>query len=259
MPYVMPTRRWPTLPPPRVRMVTRRSGRRPVGLGAASWGATKGTPAAEAFMRGQADAFSSWYQPGQGDCKGITSVKATLAATGSKVAGAVGSSLITAAGAAAPSSALVSFAAVAGPAALVIAPVLAVFAAIWGHHAMAVARERNALCVAVPAAREALGAIGAAVRSGLNSPAEGIAALDRLEADFASAVAQIVKSCECYPQAGCRGNAACGMKMGLHYLADQMRAEFSTMPQNALLTSGAGWQGLLPWAAAAGVAYAVLG
>jgi hypothetical protein len=79
----------------------------------------------------------------------------------------------------------------------------AVWGAIFGAHAAAVAKEQQVECAAVPAANDSLLAINQAVQNGTLTPAEGIQALQTLQSQFNSTIASIVKNSASQCNAGC--------------------------------------------------------
>src|SRR5437660_887579 len=78
-----------------------------------------------------------------------------------------------------------------------------IFSAIFGHHKKQVARERQVLCAAVPAANESLRVIETAIQNGQIAPPQAIAFLDELFNQFQGAVSAIIKSDATHCNAAC--------------------------------------------------------
>jgi len=78
-----------------------------------------------------------------------------------------------------------------------------IFSAIFGHHKKQVARERQVLCAAVPAANESLRVIETAIQNGQIAPPQAIAYLDELFNQFQGAVSAIIKSDATHCNAAC--------------------------------------------------------
>jgi len=81
--------------------------------------------------------------------------------------------------------------------------VSSIFTAIFGHHKKQVARERQVLCAAVPAANESLRVIETAIQNGQIAPPQAIAYLDELFNQFQGAVSAIIKSDATHCNAAC--------------------------------------------------------
>jgi hypothetical protein len=84
-----------------------------------------------------------------------------------------------------------------------VGALVGLFEAIFAHHAQAVAKEEQVLCASVPAANDSLTAIEQAVAAGTMTPAQGIAALQQLQREFANAVSSIIKDDETHCNAAC--------------------------------------------------------
>src|SRR5437899_3923885 len=80
---------------------------------------------------------------------------------------------------------------------------ITIFVAIFAHHKQQVARERQVLCAAVPAANESLRVIETAIQNGQIAPAQGIAFLDELFNQFQGAIGAILKSDSTHCNAAC--------------------------------------------------------
>src|SRR5437660_3212729 len=80
---------------------------------------------------------------------------------------------------------------------------ITVFGAIFAHHKKQVARERQVLCAAVPAANETLRVIETAIQQGQIAPAQAIAYLDDLFNQFQGAIGAILKSDSTHCNAAC--------------------------------------------------------
>jgi hypothetical protein len=177
----------------------------------------------------------------------ITNLSASVTsslATGAASAAAAGASSAAAAGA---SSSPGMFAALApaAPFLIVGAVVLGVVAAIFAHHAKAVAAEQSTMCAAVPAANEGLAWIDAEFQAGRMAKPDAIAALDSLLQNFTQYVRPVMK------ESGTRQcNLACGYNRALTAIVTKKRAEYAEAPDAVLasILSGDGWKGLLPWA-----------
>lgn len=103
----------------------------------------------------------------------------------------------------------------------------AIFNAIFGHHAAAVARDQKIICAVVPAASDSLTAIDQAVQSGTLSPADAMAALDQLLASFKSQVAAIIKN----DSSHC--NAACVWVKQLTAIVAKKKADYADLGQSS--------------------------
>lgn len=148
------------------------------------------------------------------------------------------------------------FAGASGPAApfLVVAGIgLAIFGALWKHHAQQVAKETAINCAATPAANEALRTIDNAVRSGQITPQQGIAALDQLYSDFRATVAPVFR------QSSTACNWACGATGMLAAIITKWKSQYAEMQAAQPVTPAqfAGKPPWLPWAVAAGLIYAL--
>jgi hypothetical protein len=98
------------------------------------------------------------------------------------------------------------FGAYAGPAApfvLIAGGIATLFGAIFGHHAQAVAKERQVICAAVPAAQDSLSAIDGAVQNGTITPEQAQQALDSLLSSFTATVKAITKNSSSQCNAAC--------------------------------------------------------
>jgi hypothetical protein len=80
------------------------------------------------------------------------------------------------------------------PFTLGISALIGLFPLFFAHHAAAVAKEQKIVCASVPAAANYLEQIEATVSSGIQTPAQGIAALKSLLSDFTSNVSSIMKN-----------------------------------------------------------------
>lgn len=108
--------------------------------------------------------------------------------TGLSVAG------VTTAAALAPITAGISIA---------IAGIVAIFSAIFNHHAAAVAKEQATECAVVPAVNNYLNIIQQAVADGTATPQQGIQALQSLQSEAQSQLASIMKNNASQCNAGC--------------------------------------------------------
>jgi hypothetical protein len=197
------------------------------------------------------------YDPGSGGCANVTlGAKAIITSGGKQAAGILlkigavsGNPIVLAAGAAAEVASIV-------------------FSAIFGHHAKAVARERSILCAAVPAANQTLVAVDEAIAGGQFSPQNGIDALNAMVASFGQEVASIQHGADPTSRGEC--NAACVMLSQLRAIVARKISLYQDMiapPQPAALPGAAVPSGgaivsggsVLPWAAAALVAFLILG
>jgi hypothetical protein len=134
------------------------------------------------------------FNPGQ--CSGVSAggnIKIIQSASGLALTGV--SMGLTAAGA-------VTAAALA-PFTLGISALIGLFPLFFAHHAAAVAKERQVICAAVPAAANYLQQIQAAVSAGLATPQQAIQALQSLLADFTSEVSSIMKNSASSCNAAC--------------------------------------------------------
>jgi hypothetical protein len=157
-------------------------------------------------------------------CTGVNVQNAQIARAAAGVAGSVSGLVLSIEG-------MASAIPIAGA---IIGGGLAIYNAIFSHHAAAVAKEQQVVCAAVPAANTALSAIIQAVQAGTITPQQGIASLQQLYQDFSATVQPILKS----DASHC--NAACGWRWQLcsivMYLSSQWEAA-------AASPSGAGLPG----------------
>ena len=93
--------------------------------------------------------------------------------------------------------------AIAGPITAGASLLVGLFASILSHHAAAIAKERQVICAAVPAASDSLKAIYQAVAAGTITPQQGIDALSHLLESFQQAVAPIIKMDDSHCNAAC--------------------------------------------------------
>jgi len=169
------------------------------------------------------------YIPGTNECAaasgggGVSNVQlaqvgGSLALTGINIAAATSAAVGAAIGAAL------------GPATLGISAIIGLFPLLFGHHAAAVKKEQSILCSAVPAANNYLQIIDQGVQQGKATPAQGVAALNSLYNDFASAVAPIRQGTS-VSAGGC--NAACVMQAQLAAIIAKKAAQYQAMPAPA--------------------------
>lgn len=144
----------------------------------------------------------------------------------------------------------------AAPFLLAGAVVLGVVSAIFAHHAKAVAKEQSTMCAAVPGANDALAWIDSEFKAGHMSKASASAALDELYSNFTQYITPVMKN----SGDGRKCNLACGYQKVLQAIVAKKKAEYAEAPDSvvAAILSGEGWQGILPWAAAAVAAWVVL-
>jgi len=90
-----------------------------------------------------------------------------------------------------------------GAATLGLGAALTVFTVIYSHHKKQVAKERQVLCAAVPAANESLRVIETAIQNGQIAPAQAIAYLDDLFNQAQGAFGAIIKSDATHCNAAC--------------------------------------------------------
>lgn len=187
---------------------------------------------------------------------------ATAAGVAAGVTGAVvpGISIVSSTGAVvgtastAPAG-LVAGLAAAGPFLLVGAVILGVVAAIFAHHAKAVALEQSTLCGAIPGANDALAWIDSEFYAGRISKPNAAVALDELLRNFDKYVQPILKD----TGNGKVCNYACGTRRTLTAIVAKKKAEYADAPDSILAAITSGSMGeILPWAAAAAVALMVM-
>jgi hypothetical protein len=171
--------------------------------------------------------------------------KALITNLTSSIAGSVGTAA-AAAGATAGSTSIFAALAPAAPFLIIGAVALGVVAAIFAHHAKAVAQEQTTLCAAVPAANEALAWIDAEFAAGRMAKADASAALDTLYSNFLNYVGSVMKD----TGDGKKCNYACGASRTLQAIVAKKKAQIAEAPDAMLATilNGDGWKGLLPWA-----------
>jgi hypothetical protein len=140
--------------------------------------------------------------------------------------GCTGVSVLKPALTATASGLLLKFGPSAGPAApflIAAGAVLKVFSFIFAHHAAAVARERQVICAAVPAAQTSLQVIDQAVQAGQATPQIGSASLDQLLSDFSQQVSSIIK------MSPSQCNAACVWTKMLTAIVAKKKADYADL------------------------------
>jgi hypothetical protein len=163
------------------------------------------------------------YIPGTGECSAVSSSAMLKPA------------LLTAGGGFSLKFAPAAFAAgpVVGAAVVAIGALADVFGAISAHHAAAVKKEQSTLCVAVPAANQALQVIDEAVQGGQATPQQGIDALNSLLSGFLSNVASIQHGSD--PMSS-QCNAACVEATKLHAIVLEKQSEYQDLIAGAAQT-----------------------
>ena len=166
-----------------------------------------------AAASGQFTDYSSQNPECTSAATGSTAAKAlALVGSGSSLAlqGAIQTGLITA-----------------GPATfgitIAIAGIVGLFSTIFNHHAQAIAKERQVLCAAGPAANNYLQIIRQGVANGQASPQDGINALQSLLGDYHSAVSSIMKD----DASHC--NSACVQYKQLEAIVAEMSSQFQDL------------------------------
>jgi hypothetical protein len=198
-----------------------------------------------------------YYKKTPGDCgtpaQASAGKLAPILSTTGKVA--AGTAPIAAGSGSAAFAAAAPFLAIGGAIAGVAGIVIGIFKA---HHARAVAREQGTLCVAVPAANDALSQIDDALRSGQLTSAQASAAYDQVLSSYVDYVRQIIKDnpSQC--------NAACVYGRMLRGIVAQRKLDLKASPPPAdqgAVAQAAASAGLPPlalYAAAALLLYSLL-
>lgn len=136
------------------------------------------------------------FNPGNVTCTGVSAggnIKIIQQGAGLALSGV--SMGLTAAGVVA-ASALAPFT-------LGISALIGLLPLFFAHHKAAVAKENQTICALVPAAQNYFEQIVAAVNTGIQTPAQGIAALQSLLSDFTSNIASIMKNSASSCNAAC--------------------------------------------------------
>jgi hypothetical protein len=183
------------------------------------------------------------YSSAQSGCQGVNLIKPAL----TNMASGLALKFVPAAFAAGP---------VVGGVVLAIAGITKIFGAIFSHHAQAVARERSALCAAVPAANQSIELIDQMVQSGQSTPQQGMDAVDSVLTGFRQAVDAIIKGSD--PTSG-QCNAACVMLSQLRAIVLLKKSQYQDLQSSeassitgrvATALASGNLSDLLPWAAA---------
>jgi hypothetical protein len=137
------------------------------------------------------------------------------------------------------------------PFTLGISALIGLFPLFFAHHSAAVAKEQKIVCASVPAANNYLQQIEAAVSSGIQTPAQGIAALQSLLQDFTSNVSSIMKN----SASSC--NAACVWVKELTAIVAYQTAQYQEQATAAAASPASAVTSLVPASISAPVTSAV--
>jgi CVNH domain len=187
-------------PQPRLRSSARYGPRRGIGLGADweilrdAFAGQTGAPAAGNVQAVALQAMTTGNLYTSEDCSGVSGPStAQLVTKFGGIASSIASKAIT-------------FAGVTGPAAPIVAAVggaIAVFGAIFNHHAAKVQQEKQIICAVVQAINDSLSVIDQAFQQGVINAQGASGSLDQLYSDLQKNVQPILKQDATHCNAAC--------------------------------------------------------